>query len=385
MKTLGRHLPLLIWAARDVQRRPGRTLLAAACLAALVFLATTIMLFGHALDATWGRLMVGAPDLVIRRVDAGGWAPLPIAEGVARAGTVAGVVRATPRLWGVVPGPDGPLTVVASPAAVPEAVVKAMQPPRPGYAVVGAKVMVSGADNRLTLGDRHPLTVSVVDTFPETTALATHDLVWLHAHDLRRLLDVAADQASDLAIWLSRQEEVEAIQPELAAAFPWPVRITDRSSSRLRTHLRAVRVGSLALVAGIPALLGLLFTVTGVAAGGGARRPYWGLLRAMGWTSGDLIRLQMIKALVTATPAVAVGLAAAYAVVFYPPTAGITGFWLSGGEHLPALTLTSSGAAGIMLAIATVVAMPYLAAVFLTSLRGVTDDPWAMLQADPWN
>ena len=44
-------------------------------------------------------------------------------------------------------------------------------------------------------------------------------------------------------------------QADLADAFPWPVSITGRSASALRHHTRSIRIGGIAVVAGIPALL----------------------------------------------------------------------------------------------------------------------------------
>jgi ABC-type antimicrobial peptide transport system permease subunit len=105
----------------------------------------------------------------------------------------------------------------------------------------------------------------------------------------------------------------------------------------------------------------------------------------MGWTTTDILRLQIVQATIVGIPAVVMGLASAYAVVFYPPAAGVTAFWITGGQHLPAMTLVSTGAAMTMLEIAAMVGLPFLAAVFLTSLRAAAGSPWTMLQADPWN
>ncbi len=377
-------LPPILWAAGDILRRPGRTLLLATCLASLVFLIATPLLFSQALDATRDRLFSHAPDLVIRRVDGSGWRPMPT-EALAVVSGVPGVVEATARLWGVVAGPDEPLTAVASPAVIPSPFADGMQPPAPGQAVVSRRVAARLDSGRITLGDRPSLTLTVTGTFPETTGLATDDLVWMNADDARRLLGLSGHQASDIAVRLARREEETAIQPDLAAAFPWPVHITDRSTADRRDHTRTMRWTGIRLAVGLPALLAFLLVVVGIAAGNTARRPQWGLLRALGWTTGDIIRLQVAGALITGVPAVAVGLAAAYAMVFFAPLAGLTSAWITGGHRMPTLILSRSGALLVMLEIAAVVGIPYLAAVFLTSLRGVADDPWAMLQADSWN
>lgn len=380
-----RYLPLVIWAARDIQRHCGRSLLLFASLASLVFLTAVALLFSQALDATWTYLMDQAPDLVIRRIDGGGWAPLPADDAVACAKNIPGVLDPTPRLWGVVPGPEGPVTVVASIAVIPDSMLKGIPLPSAGQAVVGLGVARVLSGNRLTLGSNPPVTVDVIDTFPADTGLATHDLVWMTPDDARSLFGLTPGQASDLAIHLFRREEEQAIQADLAAAFPWAVRITDRSTSALRHHTRAVRSGGIAVVAGIPALLALLLIITGTVVDNTARQAHWSLLKSMGWTTSDMVKLQVNRAMIVGIPAVVLGLTSAYTAVFYPPAAGITAYWVTGGQHLPALTLVSSGTTLIMLEIAAMVGLPFLAAVFLTTLRTAGGSPWTPLQADPWN
>ncbi|BBO68928.1 hypothetical protein DSCA_28580 [Desulfosarcina alkanivorans] len=385
MKTKPGFTPMAIWAAREIQRHAGRAVLLFACLASLVFLTATPLLFSQALDTTWANLMDQAPDLVVRRIDSGGWAPIPARAAVALAAKVPGALNPTARLWGVVPGPAGPVTVVATDGIIPETVRRGLKAPVAGQAVVGLGVTRDMPGSRLKLGGRIPVTLEVVGTFPAGTGLATHDLVWMTPGDARQLLGLAPDQASDLAVHLFRREEEQAIQTDLAAAFPWPVRITDRSTGTLRHHTLAVRSGGMAVVAGIPALLALLLIVTGTVVDTAGQRSHWGLLKSTGWTTADIVRLQIIKAAIVGVPAVMLGLAAAYGAVFYPPVAGVTAYWITGGQHLPRLTLAGTGAMMIMIEIAAMVGLPFMAAVFLTSLRGAAGAPWRMLQADPWN
>lgn len=385
MMAVARYLPMAIWAARDIQRQGGRCLLLFACLASLVFLTATALLFSRALDATWARLLDQAPDLIIRRIDAGGWAPLPAAEALASAKTIPGVLHPTPRLWGVVPGPEGPVTVVASAAVVPASVLEGIKPPSTGQAVIGQAMARAVSNSRLILGSSTTMVLNVIDTFPAETGLATHDLVWLTPADARQLLGLAPCQASDLAVYLFRREEEQAIKADLAAAFAWPVRITDRSTGALHHHTRAVRFGGIAVVAAIPALLALLLIITDSAVSSTGQRDRWGLLKAVGWTTADIVHFQVNRALIIGIPAVVLALASAYAAVFYPPAAGIIAFWITGGQLIPRLTLINSGAILTMLEIAALVGLPYLAAVFLTTLRRMGNASQHLLQVEPWN
>jgi hypothetical protein len=338
------------------------------------------------METTWNQLMAQAPDLIVRRIDAGGWAPMPADAAVDAAASVPGALAPTPRLWGVATGPRGPVTVVASSGVIPETTLQGLKPPVCSQAVVGRGVMTeTHQDGHLDLVGQERLRLTVIGTFPAETGLATHDLVWMAPTDARRLLGLSPGQFSDLAVSLFHAGEASAIQADLADAFPWPVHITGRSEGLLRHHRRALHMGGIAVVACVPAVLALVWIVIGASATSSDRQAYWGLLKSLGWTTGDLVRLQILQAALLGAPALAAGLAAAHAVVFYPPAAGIVAWWLTGGQRLPALVLDRSGALLTLLEIAALVIIPYLAAVFLATVKQVVNDPWHLLMADPWN
>ncbi len=372
---------MLTWAGHDLwQRHRGRSLLLLICLASAVWLAASALLLSQALGDTYARLLKHAPALVVRRVNAGGWAPLPADAATAYAIQVPGVQNPRTRIWGVAAGPDGPLTVVGN--RPPASMRETLSPPLPGQAVIGPDVFISSADRRLTLGARPSMTFDVIGRFPSQTALATRDVVWLAPADARRLLGLQADQASDLAIDLFHSQERQAIQSDLAAAFPWPVQITDRDSSWQRHYLYAVQTGGMASVACVPALLALVLIVVSAGAASWGQRACWGLYKALGWTTADVARLHLYQATITGLPAIVMGLALAYAMVFIPFLTPILALWLPAAAAVQRLYLSAQGAGLVMLEIAFLVGLPYLAAVFVVSLRSAAGDPWDLLQAD---
>jgi lipoprotein-releasing system permease protein len=379
------YVTMLFWAARDIRRRPGRSVLLSVCLASLVFLMAVPLLFARALDDTWARLVHKAPDLIVRRIDAGGWAPIPVAEAVSFAGSVPGVLDPTPRLWGVAAGPEGPVTVVATPAAFPKAVVDGVSTPTVGRAIVGRLVKDAASGGPLTLVGPEKIDVEIVGTFPEQSDLATSDIVWVAENDARRLFGLMQNQASDLAIHLFHREEASAIQTDLVDVFPWPVSITDRSTSALRHHTLAMRTGGVGVLLAIPALLAMLLLIGDVVVGGRRRQSFWGLLQALGWTTGDLVRVEVVKAMMIGLPAISIGMALAYVAVFYPPLAGLSASVIADAQKLPAVILGGGGAALVMVEVAALVGIPYLAAVFLTSLRNAAGEAWNAMQEDSWN
>jgi len=372
---------MLSWAWRDLwQRHRGRSVLLMVCLASAVWLAAGALLLSQALADTYARLLKHAPALVVRRVNTGGWAPLPADAAVACARQVPGAQNPRPRIWGVVAGPDGPLTVVGN--SLSASICQTLPPPLPGQAVIGPDILLSTTDRRLTLGAGPSMTVDVIGRFPSQSALATRDVVWLAPADARHLLRLQPDQASDLAIDLFHTQEMQAIQADLAAAFPWPVHISDRDSSRQRHYLHAVQTGGMASVACVPALLALVLIVVSAGAASWGQRACWGLYKALGWTTADVARLHLYQATITGLPAIVIGLALAYAMVFVPFLTPILALWLPAAATVQRLYLSAQGAGLVLLEIAFLVGLPYLAAVFVVSLRSAAGDPWDLLQAD---
>jgi hypothetical protein len=376
--------PLLLWAARDVIRRPAPALLMAAALALLLIVGGTVLLLGQGLSQTARRLLAHGPDLVVRRLNAGGWAPLPAAEALAAARGVPGVTRAQARVWGVAAGPAGPLMVIAWGSATlpPGGDGGALAVPRPGEALLGPGVDAGPDPRRLPLAAAATLEFRPLGRLPAETALLSQDVVLVHPADARRLLGLAPGEVVDLAVEVFHAEEAAALLPELAAAFPWPVRITARSEAVGLYAGGLARRGGLMLIAGIPAVLALVLVVAGAVREAVGRRREVGLLKALGWTTGDVVRLQVYRALLIALPAACLGMLAAYALVLRPGVSWPGSLLFGWRTAPPRLYLDPAGALLTLLELGALVVGPYLAAVLLTSLQGAAADPQDLLKGE---
>jgi ABC-type lipoprotein release transport system permease subunit len=235
-------------------------------------------------------------------------------------------------------------------------------------------------DTRLTLHAVGAVTVDARGRFPAEADLATHDLVLLHPRDARTLLGLAPGAASDLALTVFHPEEAQALRPELVRAYPWPVQIVTREETRKHYAAAFGRRGGLASVLFLPGAVTLALLVAVVVRQqiGGRRRV--GLLRALGWTSRDIIALQVAKSLLVGAPAVAVGLTAAYGLVYglAPHWAGY--FLLGWQQSSPVLPLASGFAGPVFLEVAGLLLAPYLAAVMWSSLHQAAADPQDLLR-----
>ena len=104
---------LWLWAVRDLSRRPWDALLTAAVIWLLIAVAGTVVLLTFSLSGTAEKVLENAPAIVVRRVDTGGWVPIPVGEAAAIAGNIRGVTGVRPRVWGIVRASDGPVTAIA--------------------------------------------------------------------------------------------------------------------------------------------------------------------------------------------------------------------------------------------------------------------------------
>lgn len=374
--------PLHIWAMRDILRRPGEGLLLGAVLCLLVALSGTALLLTHCLSYTARRMIGLAPSLVVRKVGAAGWEPIPERIALDATAAVPGVAAARARIWGVATGPGGAVTVVGwtgrAEAPGPEAGLERL--PMEGEAIVGEGVgplkegddlrLAGAADSRFTIAGR----------FPEETAIAAHDVVLLHKKDALRILGLPEGFASDLAIQVFHEEEQAAILPDLSRAFPWPVRVTTRHETAGYYSACFSKRGGIVVTALIPSMLALALLIFYLVRERTGRAHEVGLLKSMGWTTPDVVKLQVWRSLLIALPSALLGCLISYILVLSP---GVRwpGELLFGWKGVPpGLHLDTTGAVLVLIEIASLVVVPFVAAALWPALKSAAADPQDLVE-----
>ncbi len=372
---------MLVWSVREAMRRPGETLLLAAALFALVAWIGTVLLLTHALENTAASILAKGPSLVVRRISPGGWAPIPARTSADIARALPGVTHARPRIWGLVASPSGPLTVVAADEETRMGgEAAAVSAPARGEAVLGPGAAPETNGPSLTLRGARTMTFKVAGRLPPASGLLAHDIVVLCAEDARRLLGLPEGHASDLALRVFHEEEEEAILPDLSTAFPWPVRIATRSETVGLYAGGTARRGGIALVLTVPAILAAVLLVAGSARDRIGRQREVGLLKAMGWTTGDLVRLHLLRSAAVGLPATALGMLFAYGLVLWPGVRWPGALLFGWQGPAPLLILTPAGAFLTLLEVGALVFVPWLAANLWAAAKGASADPQDLIQ-----
>jgi len=370
----------MLWAARELWVHPKTSLGMALVLALLTTMVAAGLLLSQALTATISSLLDQGPDLVVRRVGPAGWQPMQEKD-AALALAVPGIIEARPRIWGTVGTREKAVTVMAADAAtIARLMAPDVLPPlAPGQAIAGRGVSIEASSASLTLQGATDLAVHVVRRFPSRSDMATHEVVLLHPGDVRRLLGLASNQASDLALHVFHPEEAEALRPDLARAFPWPVHVATRQETRKYYAAAFGRRGALGSMLYLPAALALMLLVAVVVRQQIGDRRRMGLLKALGWTSRDILALQMTKASLVSLPAIATGLAAAYGLVYAPSQSWIGRYLLGWQKTAPLLHLDVGYAAPVFLEVTGMLLVPFGAAVLWSSLRLAAATPQDLL------
>jgi len=375
--------PFLAWSLRDIFRQPLEAVLLFLSLASLVAVLGTVLLLSQTLAGTAERILKDSPAIVIRKVGAGGWAPLPVRESIRIAKSVPGVIGARARVWGTASGPEGPVTVYGVDQPLKTAGPAVNWPsPSAGQAIVGPGVMARAETDHILFTGANSLSFKVSAVLDSRTSMVIHDGVLLHPADARNILGIAAGYATDLIVEVFHESEAEALLPDLAGAFPWPVRLMTRREAAGMYSAGLARRSGLAYMMLVPALLALAFIGVGAFRNQSARRYEVGLYKALGWTTTDIFRLQLLKALCGGIPAVVCGLAVAYGLVRWPGVSWPGYLLLGWQKQPPVLHLDATGAIGVLLEIAVLVFLPYLAATLWPAIKAATTDPQDLLEKE---
>lgn len=370
--------PLFQWSGRDLSRHRVKAALVFLGLSTLTAMVATVLLLNQAVALTFDRLLDHSPAIIVRQVGGGGWLPLPTEAALSAARAVPGVVEPRTRIWGVVNHGDQAVTIVGLGQQSRGLLPDGFQPPGQGEALIGPGVATATGEARIVLTGQQALDLLVRGQLPPSAGMAVHDLVLLHADDARSLLGLRREQASDLALEVFHPEEAESLANVLKRAFPWPVQVTTRSAVRKAYAAHFSARGGAGLLSFIPALLALVFLIVALGVWGLQLEPDMGLMKAMGWTSGDLLQLHLTRAALMGCPAFVAGLMGAWILCVFAPGNWVTRllFEWSG----PPLALSSQGLAAPLALTTVVVFFPYLSANFWSGWRTVQADPMALIQ-----
>lgn len=281
----------------------------------IVFLLASVMLFTHALRREAAKVLAGSPDVIVQRMVAGRHDLIP-ASYLDKIGAMRGVQKKEGRLWGYYYDPlrKANYTVMVPPAATAALVA-------PGRIAVGAAVarglgLTVNAKMYFQSYSGKPLSFSVADTFSSESELVSADLVLMSEGDFRTLFDYPAGQYTDIALSVANPQELHNVAAKLAGRLPDSRTILREEVLRSYESIFNWREGIVLVLLSGAVLAFAIFALEKASGLSADEKREIGILKAIGWETGDVIRMKFWEGALISLTAFLLGYTAAYLHVF---------------------------------------------------------------------
>jgi len=379
---------LAAYAMGGLGRRRAKTFALGGALALAVALVGAVLFLTDALRAESERGRSAMPDLTVERLVAG--RPSTISRADAdKIRDLSSVRAVTPRAWGYLflAAIQGNLTVIGVPPGAPALGAGGGSLVAGRDLVPGAHEMIAGRGLASLLGldigdelglpsvhpDAPPL--KLVGTFASRVDLFTSDVVFCDESDARSLLGLGSAEATDLAVSVINPNESHVLATKIALALPGSRIIEKDVLGRIYALTYGRRAGVF-LAAAIPALLALL--VLGwdrVSALGPEEKREVAVLKAVGWSTADVLSAKLLESVIVAFVASALGLAIAYAWVFPLGAPGLRPTLAGWSVLYPNAPLTPAIDFAQLLSLALGIVAPFVGLSIVPAWRAATTDP----------
>ncbi len=368
---------LMDYALAALGRQKGRALGLWAVYALLVFVLASVMLFTQGLRQEVTQVLEHAPEVVVQRL-VGGRAAL-IEPGYAeRLGRLRGVQRVAPRLWGYhydsVHRANYTFMVPTADAPAPGQVLLGQALARQRGAEPGDIVAFNDYTGAV-------VTYTVAGMLPAASELMSADLLLMNEADFRRFFQLPEGHYTDLALSMANPAEARNVARKIAERLPDARPVLRDELLRSYASVFDWREGMvLAVLSG--ALLAFAILAWDKASGLSAQeRREIGILKAIGWETGDVLRMKFWEGVLLSATAFLAGYVAAHLHVFYAGGALFRPVLQGWGTIYPRFELvpTVDGLQLFTLFFFTVV--PFTAAVLLPCWKAAIADPDAVMRS----
>jgi len=382
------RLSLLGFALAALARRKARAFALGGGLAFAVALVAAVIFLTESLRAEAERARAAQPDIVVQKLVGGRPTTISAAE-ASKLADIPSVRSVTPRVWGYVflPSLQGNVTIVGTaPNAAPLSVANGVL--AQGRDITrGAHEMIAGTELARFLGmlpgdelglpspnpDAHAL--KLVGTFRSALDLYTADVVVCDEDDARALLALPPSDATDLALSLANPAEARVVARTITERIPG-ARVVERDLLARVHHLSYGRRAGFVLGAAIPAILALLVLAWDRASGiGPDERREIAVLKAVGWSTSDVLWAKLFESLLVGASATALGLLLGYAWIFWLGAPGLRPALVGWSVLYPRAALTPAVDVAQLLGISLAVLGPFALLSIVPAWRAATADP----------
>jgi len=366
-----RQRGLIDFSVANLARRRGRNLGLFLAYSMVVFLLASVVLYGDALRSEARSLLAEAPELVVQKLTAGRHDLLP-ETWLESVRAIRGVQKAEGRLWGYYYDP-----AIAANYTVQTV---ADSPPAPGQAMIGAALARARGLNvgdvlSLRSADGQPYAFTLVGVLDADSELVSADLMLVSVDDFRAFFGVEAGLFTDIALSVRNPNEVRKVAEKVLERLPGARVIAREEMQRTYEAVFNWRQGVLlTFLSTLMAAFALLAwdKASGLSA---EERREIGILKALGWETGDVLRMKMWEGAVVSLSAFLTGYVLAWLHVFYADAPLFTAVLKGWSVLYPRFALTPQIDVAQIAALFFLTVLPFVAATVVPVWRASTLDP----------
>jgi len=313
MKTwIEKQTALIDFTLASLARRKVKNLGLLLVYTLIVFLLASVMLYTSALRFEAAQVLKNSPEVIVQRMVAGRHDLIPPGY-LEKLGRIRGVQKKEARLWGY----------------YYDAVVKAnytfMAPTTAALAAgkikIGAAVARErglAADNLISFRSYSGklFSFTVAEVLPHDAELVSADLILLSEADFRAFFEIPAGHYTDIALSVANPQEVRNIATKLAEALPDSRPILREEVLRTYESIFNWREGIVLVLLSGAILAFAIFAWEKASGLSAEEKREIGILKAIGWETGDVLKMKFWEGALVSLTAFLVGYVAAYLHVF---------------------------------------------------------------------
>lgn len=317
IRFLRRQQYLMDFTLASLLRRKGKNLGLLMVYSLIVFMLASVMLFTHSLRSEASIILQQSPEILLQKMVAGRHALIP-ADYLEKIGRVRGVVEKKGRLWGYFydPAVKANYTMMANEErglAKSEVII--------GSGIARTRGVFTGDYITFRSSGGEAFSFQVKSILDAESELISADLVLMSEAAFRATFGIEEGFYTDLALSVRNPREVYKIAEKLSIKLPDTRPILREEILRTYDSIFSWRQG-IVFVLLFGALLAFVIFAWDKASGLSAEeKREIGILKAVGWETGDVLRMKFWEGVVISLTAFVLGYLAAYVHVFYTSAA----------------------------------------------------------------
>ncbi len=222
--------------------------------------------------------------------------------------------------------------------------------------------------------------VHLFKVLPQKSNLIANDMIIMPLELAQEILGMGEEEVSDIAFNVPNDDEWENVEDKISS-FHYDLRVVSKNDIRKAyENLYNYKGGIFLILFLITMVTFVLILYQRYSMVYSSERRHIGLLRALGWSIRDVLKLKLFETMMVVVVSYVLGVALAYFYVFVWGAPLLREIFLGGGNLHNSLTLVPVLDFGILSSIFLIYAVPFVSAVLIPVWKiAVTDPKEAML------